>query len=237
MDIDLENDGSTPHDYGDTEESTNTDAGPNGLLNSPISVTTYYDSESDKTIISGRIISNDQESLVIDIFGSENGEEAPSSFDAGSDTLSSTGTVNDLDLAPSIALASSQIKSTIPPQPQQDNVSTPSFSSLSGENPLVYLGFATPDSAGYYTKTIGGKLGKKQVTDIYATDKKGEGSASEKGIVCKSPDSKGNNDTDGDGLCDDWETKVFDINKDGTVDFKPLGSNPLIIDIFVEVVL
>lgn len=44
-------------------------------------------------------------------------------------------------------------------------------------------------------------------------------------------------DTDGDGLCDKWETDGIDVNKDGTIDLdlKALGADPMQKDIFVEV--
>jgi uncharacterized repeat protein (TIGR01451 family) len=46
-------------------------------------------------------------------------------------------------------------------------------------------------------------------------------------------------DTDGDGLCDEWETAGIDFNRDGTVDLRlhqpPFNANPRRKDLFVEI--
>lgn len=62
---------------------------------------------------------------------------------------------------------------------------------------------------------------------------------SELSPVCGDPDGDGNPDTDGDGLCDDWELHGIDANDDGVVDL-PLqdatyGADPSHKDLYLEI--
>jgi hypothetical protein len=57
------------------------------------------------------------------------------------------------------------------------------------------------------------------------------------GRVCADPDGNGNDDDDGDALCDDWETNGLDADGDGTidVDLPAMGADPRHKDVFVEI--
>ncbi|MCW2995385.1 MAG: conserved repeat domain, partial [Conexibacter sp.] len=62
--------------------------------------------------------------------------------------------------------------------------------------------------------------------------------SSELSPVCGDPDGDGNPDSDGDGLCDDWELHGIDADDDGTVDL-PLqdatyGASPTHKDLYLE---
>jgi len=70
---------------------------------------------------------------------------------------------------------------------------------------------------------------------VSATNRDGE--TSEFSAVCGDPDGDGNVDDDGDGLCDDWETRGIDWNGDGTIDLNlpALGAKRQHKDIFIEI--
>ena len=66
-----------------------------------------------------------------------------------------------------------------------------------------------------------------------------DGSTSEFSAVCGDTTGDGNVDTDGDALCDDWETNGIDYDGDGTVDLPlnqaPYNASPTSKDLFVEI--
>ncbi len=97
----------------------------------------------------------------------------------------------------------------------------------------VYLGQVKPSASGVFQFYYGGPLPKLFVS---ATATDASGSTSEFSPVCGDPDGDGSIDTDGDSLCDDWETKGIDFNADGTtdLDLSTLGARPTIKNIFIE---
>jgi hypothetical protein len=105
---------------------------------------------------------------------------------------------------------------------------------LSGFGPgEYYLGKAHPTAAGVFTMTVSGPL---PMPFVSATATNPDGSTSEFGPVCGAPLGSGKIDSDGDGICDDWEIKGIDFNADGVVDLplNTLGADPLHKDIFME---
>jgi CSLREA domain-containing protein len=98
-----------------------------------------------------------------------------------------------------------------------------SVSAASGAEPADYVGSTT------VTATGGWKLdrpaGLPAGDNFYsATVTDSNDGTSELSPICGDPDGDGNPDSDGDGLCDDWETHGLDYDDDGTADL-PLGSS------------
>ncbi len=58
---------------------------------------------------------------------------------------------------------------------------------------------------------------------------------SELSPVCGDPDGDGNPDSDGDGLCDDWELHGIDADDDGTIDAPLPGASPTHKDLYLEI--
>lgn len=106
-----------------------------------------------------------------------------------------------------------------------------------GAEPDLYVGTTTVTVTGGFilqrptTLPSADRFFSATVTD--ATD-----GTSELSPICGDPDGDGNPDSDGDGLCDDWETSGLDADDDGTVDL-PLnspayGASPTHKDLFLE---
>ena len=74
------------------------------------------------------------------------------------------------------------------------------------------------------------------MTYVSATATNASGSTSEFGPVCADPLNPGKVDSDGDGLCDDWELHGIDYNGDGITDLplNTMGADPRRKDLFVE---
>ena len=96
----------------------------------------------------------------------------------------------------------------------------------------VYLGSATPDAQGLFRLVL--VIPVDGFVSATLTDGGGSGSTSEFSAVCGDPDGDGNPDTDGDGLCDDWEKNGIDYDGNGSVDLD-LVSSFEDKDIFVEI--
>jgi CSLREA domain-containing protein len=98
----------------------------------------------------------------------------------------------------------------------------------------VYVQSVTPRADGGFSATVAG------TADFYSATATGPGGdTSEFSPVCLDTNNNGNSDDDGDGLCDDWETKGIDYNGDGTIDLPlhdpPYNADPQRKDVFVEV--
>ncbi|HEV7735283.1 MAG TPA: right-handed parallel beta-helix repeat-containing protein [Candidatus Binatia bacterium] len=74
---------------------------------------------------------------------------------------------------------------------------------------------------------------------VTATANAPDGSTSELSAVCGDPDGDGRTDSDGDGLCDDWEIDGIDYDGDGTFDLllpnPPYRADPTRKDLYVEI--
>ena len=104
-----------------------------------------------------------------------------------------------------------------------------------------YLGSDMPDATGRIELNLDGPL-PNGFNFISATATSlADGSTSEFSAVCGYIDANddGNPDTDGDSLCDDWETNGINYDGDDTVDLPlhmaPYHADPLHKDLFVEV--
>lgn len=91
-------------------------------------------------------------------------------------------------------------------------------------------GFESTDFTILIEKPTGEKIFKTGTLTATA----GEESTKFEFTIDKDSDCK--KDTDGDGLCDEWETDGIDVNGDGTIDLdlKALGADPKQKDLFVE---
>ncbi|MEA2313010.1 MAG: trimeric autotransporter adhesin, partial [Solirubrobacteraceae bacterium] len=99
----------------------------------------------------------------------------------------------------------------------------------------TWEGSVTPAKDGSFVWDYAAATGK--FFSATATDE--NGNTSEFSAVCDDPDGDGSTDSDGDGLCDSWETTGIDFDGDGVVDL-PLGSAPYSADparkdLFLEV--
>jgi len=109
----------------------------------------------------------------------------------------------------------------------------------------MYLGFAMPDATGRFVLEREPLPAGFPFVSATATSV-ADGSTSEFSGVCGYIDAEndGNPDTDGDGLCDDWETNGIDFDGDGIVDLdlprlvddqnNPDRADPSVPDIYVE---
>ncbi len=96
-----------------------------------------------------------------------------------------------------------------------------------------YLGHATPAGDGAWSLAISGKLPAEQ-RFVSATATSAGGSTSEFSAVCRDPDGDGRSDSDGDSLCDEWETTGVDYDGDGDSDLRMPGARWNRPDVFVE---
>lgn len=96
----------------------------------------------------------------------------------------------------------------------------------------VYLGSATPDAQGLFKLVL--VIPVDGFVSATLTDGGGSGSTSEFSAVCGDPDGDGNPDTDGDGLCDDWEDDGIDYDGNGSIDLD-LYTSFEEKDLFVEI--
>ena len=99
----------------------------------------------------------------------------------------------------------------------------------------VHIGQVTPDTTGAFRLIL---TEDPPYPIISATATAADGSTSEMSSVCGDPDGDGNVDSDGDGLCDTWETEGLDYNNDGVIDLllsaAPYNANPQKKDLIVE---
>jgi CSLREA domain-containing protein/uncharacterized repeat protein (TIGR01451 family) len=99
----------------------------------------------------------------------------------------------------------------------------------------TWLGEATPDSAGVFILDL---VETPDSPFLSATATDADGNTSEFSPVCGDPDGDGNPDSDGDGLCDDWEGPGgIDYDGDGSpdLDLASMGAKPDHKDLFLEV--
>lgn len=90
-----------------------------------------------------------------------------------------------------------------------------------------FLGSTVPEPSGRFLLTIPGQ--QVALVSATVTDSGGDGSTSEFSPICR--------DTDGDALCDQWETTGIDYDGNGTIDLdlSRWGVEPTSKDILVEV--
>jgi len=180
--INLGTDVITPNDNLKLITSSDSDSGPNNILNFPVALTSHYNGTH--SFITGVIYTNlPTERPSIDIYLNQK----PDSSGFGQ-----------------------------------------------GQHYWKTIPFAEINSDGTFKTLITGAL---PFSFISATAVNFEGSTSEFSPVCGDPDGDGNPDSDGDGLCDDWETAGIDFNGDATVDLNlsTLGAQANCKDIFVEI--
>ncbi len=111
----------------------------------------------------------------------------------------------------------------------------------------IYLGSVVPPPTGDFSFALAHGLPAGFPFVSATATNIADGSTSEFSAVCGylDADNDGNPDTDGDSLCDDWETDGIDYNGDGIIDLNlpaltdsknnPHQADPLVRDIFVEV--
>jgi hypothetical protein len=111
----------------------------------------------------------------------------------------------------------------------------------------IYLGSVVPPPTGDFSFPLAHGLPAGFPFVSATATNIADGSTSEFSAVCGylDADNDGNPDTDGDSLCDDWETDGIDYNGDGIIDLNlpalrdsknnPHQADPLVRDIFVEV--
>jgi CSLREA domain-containing protein len=101
----------------------------------------------------------------------------------------------------------------------------------------LYLG-AVPVVNNSFVLTLTGQLPLDHPF-VSATATDSSGATSEFSPICGDPDGDGNPDSDGDSLCDDWESNGIDYDVDGVVDLplheNQFGADPLRKDIFLEI--
>lgn len=99
-----------------------------------------------------------------------------------------------------------------------------------------WLGEVTPAADGSFRLDLPDLVTEPVVS---ATATAVDGSTSEFSPVCGDPDGDGQPDSDGDGLCDDWERNGIDYDGDGTIDLPlheaPYDADPHRKDVYVEI--
>jgi CSLREA domain-containing protein len=108
-----------------------------------------------------------------------------------------------------------------------------SVDSTSGAEPVDFVGTATVTPTGAFE--IDRPTGLPAGDTFYsATLTDPTNGTSELSPICGDPDGDGNPDSDGDGVCDDWEMQGIDYDDDGTIDL-PLSGSPTHKDLYLEV--
>jgi probable HAF family extracellular repeat protein len=102
-----------------------------------------------------------------------------------------------------------------------------------GAEPADYVGSVTPGYMGGWKLDVPASI---PAADRFfsATVSTAADGTSELSPVCTDPDGDGNPDSDGDGLCDTWETTGIDADDNGTIDLTLPGASPKHKDIFLE---
>ncbi|NNE48224.1 MAG: T9SS type A sorting domain-containing protein [Rhodothermales bacterium] len=101
--------------------------------------------------------------------------------------------------------------------------------------PLEYVTTVSPDAFGiFHTELTPSQLSEGRLVTAIAVAS--DGSTSEVSTVCADPDGDGRTDSDGDGICDTWETAGIDYDGDAKIDLDlpALGASPFRKDLFVE---
>ncbi|MBJ7472394.1 MAG: hypothetical protein JHD16_13895 [Solirubrobacteraceae bacterium] len=121
---------------------------------------------------------------------------------------------------------------------QVDVYAQPAVTPGRGAEPTDYVGSATITASGGWVVNVPTSIPATTRFFSAAITTSTDGT-SELSAICGDPDGDGTPDTDGDGLCDDWERSGIDIDENGTVDL-PLhtptyGANPSHKDLYLEI--
>jgi CSLREA domain-containing protein len=103
-----------------------------------------------------------------------------------------------------------------------------------GAEPAAYVGQAQVTETGAWELDVSEGLPAADAFFSATVTTPGDGT-SELSPLCGDPDGDGNPDSDGDGLCDDWEAKGIDADDDGTIDLALPGASPAHKDLYLEV--
>ncbi|WP_445150185.1 hypothetical protein [Baekduia sp. Peel2402] len=104
---------------------------------------------------------------------------------------------------------------------------------LLGAEPADYVGQAQVTETGGWEIDLPAGLPANDTFFSATVTVPGEGT-SELSPICGDPDGDGQPDTDGDGLCDDWELNGIDADDNGTVDLTLPGASPTHKDLYLE---
>jgi CSLREA domain-containing protein len=113
-----------------------------------------------------------------------------------------------------------------------------SVTAANGAEPDRYVGQTRATITGFWTLTVPTSLPASY--DFFSATVTDEtDGTSELSPICGDPDGDGNPDSDGDGICDDWELHGIDADDDGTIDL-PLqdavyGASPTHKDLYLEI--
>ena len=94
-----------------------------------------------------------------------------------------------------------------------------------GAEPTDYVGSTTVGYMGGWSFDVPASVPAND-TFFSATVTTAADGTSELSPICTDPDGDGNPDSDGDGLCDTWETTGIDADDDGKVDLTLPGASP-----------
>jgi CSLREA domain-containing protein len=103
-----------------------------------------------------------------------------------------------------------------------------------GAEPTDYVGQTQVTTTGAWELDVPAGLAAAD-TFFSATVTDSLDGTSELSPICGDPDGDGNPDTDGDGLCDDWELHGIDADDNGTIDLTLPGASPTHKDLYLEV--
>ncbi len=185
-----------------------------------------------------------------DIYGNRMQNNGPAAIDLGGDGKRTPNDAKDDDSGPNgLHNFPIGVLGTVNPVNNQRLVSGVDQSGDSGERVDVYAQSAADAAKGaepndYVGSVTPGYMGGWKLNvpaSIPAADKffsatvsTAADGTSELSPVCTDPDGDGNPDSDGDGLCDTWETTGIDADGDGTIDLTLPGASPTHKDIFLE---
>ncbi len=102
-----------------------------------------------------------------------------------------------------------------------------------GAEPTDYVGSTQVGYMGGWSFNVPASVPAND-TFFSATVSTAADGTSELSPICTDPDGDGNPDSDGDGLCDTWETTGIDSDGDGTVDLTLPNASPTHKDLYVE---
>jgi hypothetical protein len=102
-----------------------------------------------------------------------------------------------------------------------------------GAEPTDYVGSTTVGYMGGWSFVVPAGVPAND-TFFSATITTAADGTSELSPICTDPDGDGNPDSDGDGLCDTWETTGIDADDNGTIDLTLPNASPAHKDLYVE---
>ena len=106
-------------------------------------------------------------------------------------------------------------------------------SAARGAEPTDYVGSTTVGFMGGWSFVVPAGVPAND-TFFSATITTAADGTSELSPICTDPDGDGNPDSDGDGLCDTWETTGIDADDNGTIDLTLPNASPTHKDLYVE---